>query len=162
MTSEQVPNIKFWKQGPNITSFECQNAILFFVIRFSLFVFHFSTFGLRPTFKFLMTFEQLPNIISQVLKAGYEYNKFRMQNAFLLFVIRFSLFVFHCSFFDIRTQADYQVLNVKNLVGQGAEYQVRKAEPPFITSFECQNGILFFVIRFFVIRHSDSGRLSSS
>ena len=38
-----------------ITSFECQNAILFFVIRYLLFVFGFSTFGLRPNIKFLMS-----------------------------------------------------------------------------------------------------------
>ena len=117
-----MPNIKFWKQSPNITSFECQNAILlyslFFVIRFSFVIragadsfFHFCQNDVFGRFsgrlsssqcqKSSLTFEQVPNI--KFWKQSPNITSFECQNAILFFAIRFSLFVFHCSFFDIRT-----------------------------------------------------------
>ena len=113
LTFEQVPNIKFWKRSPNITSFESQDAILFFVIRFSFLVFRYS-----------------------------------------FFVFLYSLFVFRFSKFG---QADYQVLNVKNLGWYSSRCRILSSESsPNITSFECQNAILFFCYTFFVIHVSFS------
>ena len=93
----------------------------YFIFRYSLFVFRYSFFDIRTQADNQVLNDIRAGVEYQVLRAGPVHNKFGMSKCYFafrysLFIFRYWLFGFRCSFFDIWTQADYQVLNIKNLV----------------------------------------------
>ena len=143
----------------------------YFVFRCSIFVIRFSTFGLRPTIKFIMSkikFVIRTGAEYEVLKAEPEYNKFRMWKFY--FVFRFSLPVFRFSTFGLRPTIMFSMSKIYFHIRAGAECLVLKAEPEYnkfwISRCYFVFRYSFFVIRFcyslFVFRPLDFGQLSSS
>ena len=133
----------------------CFSLFVFRCSFFSLFVFRFSTFG-QADYQVL----NVKNLVWHCSRCRISSSESRVRinqvsNVKMLFW--FSLFVFHYSFFVIRfstfEKADYRILNVKNLVWHSSRCPISS---PNITSFECQNAIMFVVIRFslFVYRCS--------